>query len=183
MTTTRREADVAIASIEVGDRMRKPDVPTIDELAKDLAERGVLQRIGVRERDDGKHVLIWGRHRYEAAAKVGWTEIPAVVFPADTPDRDMLMMEIVENLKRRELSEDEKREHTIRLAALIADAEPAPETRSGSEFPPKGPGGRGAAWLRHAPLDEVCAWLRLKLGVKRASALAAALAAETGVLN
>jgi ParB-like chromosome segregation protein Spo0J len=70
--TAQHDADVEITSIEVGDRLLKPDTQLINDLAKDLAERGLLQRIGVRARADGKHDLIWGRHRFEAAVKLGW---------------------------------------------------------------------------------------------------------------
>jgi len=135
----RRETDVAIASIEVGDRLRKVDVQTITDLAADLAKRGMLQRIGVRERTDAKVDLAWGRHRLEAAAKLGWSAIPAVVYPADLPDDQVLVLEIVENLKRRELTPEERAEHVTRLAALVKDVR-ANSLRSGekSKGRPKG---------------------------------------------
>jgi ParB-like chromosome segregation protein Spo0J len=129
VTTTesaaKHEAEVPIASIEIGDRLLKPDTQLIDELAKDIDERGLLQRIGVRARTDGKHDLIWGRHRYEAAAKLGWASIPAVVYPSDTPDRDLAILERVENLKRRELATEERDLHRAELAALLKEQQAA----------------------------------------------------------
>jgi ParB-like chromosome segregation protein Spo0J len=140
--TTRREADVPIASIEVGDRLRKPDLPTIAALAEDFAERGMLQRIGVRERADGKHNLVWGRHRLEAAAKLGWATIGAVVYQPGTPDTALAVLEIVENLRRRELSPEERAEHPVRLAALVKE-QPGAKLSAAESLSGKGPGGRG----------------------------------------
>ena len=113
------ETDVEIGSIRFGDRMRKPGITTIDKLVEDMAERGLLQRIGVRARADGQHDLIWGRHRVNAAQKLKWEIIPAVVYPEATTDDQALELEIVENLLHKELSSEEKAEHTARLAALL----------------------------------------------------------------
>jgi ParB-like chromosome segregation protein Spo0J len=136
---------VEITSIEVGGRLLKPDTQLIDDLARDVAEHGLLQRIGVRERADGKHDLVWGRHRYEAAAKLGWASIPAVVYPPDTPDRDLAVLEIVENLKRRELTTEERDRHRAELVALLKEQQ---AEKPSTELTVSGKGGRGRRGIK-----------------------------------
>ena len=131
MTIKRaQELMVAINRIDIGDRRRKPDLNVIDGLVKDLAEHGLLQRIGLRERHDGRHDLVWGRNRFEAAAKLGWTMIEAKVYPPETPDELLKVLEIVENLKRQELTVEERHEQITLLGAAIKEAEPTARSNS-----------------------------------------------------
>src|ERR1700682_2941963 len=50
----------------------------VDELAESLRAHGLLQPIVVRRRGAG-YELIAGHRRYEAARRLGWSEIAAVV--------------------------------------------------------------------------------------------------------
>ena len=143
MTPQAQEAAVTVALIEIGDRMRKPDVTVINGLADDMRDHGLLQRIGLRARFDGRFDLVWGRNRFEAAAKLGWTMIDAKVYPPNTPDELLKVLEIVENLRRQELTADERQSQTLLLAAAIKEA--APETVSSSRFVPGGRGRKGVA--------------------------------------
>jgi ParB-like chromosome segregation protein Spo0J len=138
-----KEMSVALDLIEVGDRMRKPDLTVIAALAADMADHGQLQRIGLCERTDGRYDLIWGRNRIEAAGALTWPTIDARVYPPDTPDRLLKVLEIVENLRRQELTPDERQAQTLELAAAIKERDA--ETRGGTDFmaPTTGRGHKG----------------------------------------
>ncbi|MDE2582761.1 MAG: ParB N-terminal domain-containing protein [Rhodospirillales bacterium] len=57
-----------------------------------------------------------GRHRVEAARKLGWTEIEAVVRECD--ETDARLWEIAENLHRAELTAQERAEHIAEWVRL-----------------------------------------------------------------
>jgi hypothetical protein len=122
--TTRKEhmkdSEIDVDEIEVGKRMREPDAGVIDELAKDMARHGLLQRIGVRRKSEGSGFdLLWGRNRLEAARKLEWPTILAVVYPPYTTDEEAEELEIVENLLRKDLTAKQKEDQTLRLGILI----------------------------------------------------------------
>ncbi len=80
---------------------KRIDEGTIAELAASIADKGVLQPILVRPRDDGFEIVA-GERRYRAALKAGLTSVPVVV--RDLDDREMLEVAIVENLQREDLN-------------------------------------------------------------------------------
>jgi ParB family chromosome partitioning protein len=61
-----------------------------------------VQPVVVRERPDGRYELIAGERRWRAAMAAGLTTIPAVV--RNAPDRDALLLAIVENVVREDLN-------------------------------------------------------------------------------
>jgi ParB family chromosome partitioning protein len=71
------------------------------ELAASLKASGLLQPITVR-RDGAGYELISGERRLRAAARLGWSEIPAIIRDAD--DRTVLTEALVENLQRADLN-------------------------------------------------------------------------------
>lgn len=77
------------------------DEEAIAELAASIAEKGVLQPIVVRPRDEG-YEIVAGERRFRAAKRAGLTSIPAVV--RELSDRETLEIAIVENLQRENLS-------------------------------------------------------------------------------
>lgn len=110
------------------------------DLMKSLQAVGLLTPIVVRcvdtqvsepdgEVTDGAYQLVIGRHRLEAARRLGWDEIECEV--VDVSDRLARMLEIAENLHRAELTALERAEQTaewLRLAGEDeADAEDAAE--------------------------------------------------------
>jgi ParB family transcriptional regulator, chromosome partitioning protein len=73
----------------------------IDELAQDIAQRGILQPIVVSDRDvQGRYLIRFGSRRWRAAIKAGLTEVP-VIFAAQHRDA---YDQVAENLKRQNLS-------------------------------------------------------------------------------
>ena len=71
-------------------------------LAASIRHQGVLQPVVVRPRPDGGYELIAGERRWRAAREAGVPTIPAVV--RDTDDRDTLLLGLVENVARENLS-------------------------------------------------------------------------------
>jgi ParB family chromosome partitioning protein len=71
-------------------------------LAASIRLQGVLQPIVVRPRPDGGYQLVAGERRWRAAREAGVPTLPAVVRNAD--DRDALLLGLVENVARENLS-------------------------------------------------------------------------------
>jgi len=73
----------------------------IDELARSIKEKGVLQPILVREKD-GQYEIIAGQRRYLAAKAAGVPEIPVRVINVD--DDEAVVLALQENLQREEMN-------------------------------------------------------------------------------
>ncbi len=84
-------------------------------LAVSIRHQGVLQPIVVRPRAEGGFELIAGERRWRAAREAGIPTLPAVVRDAD--DRDTLLLGLVENVAREDLSPVEE----ARAYALLMD--------------------------------------------------------------
>lgn len=121
-------ANIEISAIRVAKRLREVDQDNVDLLTKSLDEIGLLTPLWVREAaGDGHHSLIAGAHRLAAAKKLGWAEVPCLVFSVSKLDAKLL--EIDENLIRRELSELDR---AVFLAERKAVYEALhPETKKG----------------------------------------------------
>ena len=87
------------------------------DLTASLRENGLIQPIVVRPAPPGSPVgweLIAGERRWRAGMRLGWKEIPAVIKEAD--DRTLLILALVENLQRAQLSPLDEAEGYQRLA-------------------------------------------------------------------
>ena len=71
-------------------------------LAASIRLQGVLQPIVVRPRSEGGYQLVAGERRWRAAREAGLPTLPAVVRAVD--DRDSLLLGLVENVARENLS-------------------------------------------------------------------------------
>jgi ParB family chromosome partitioning protein len=71
-------------------------------LADSIRHQGLLQPVVVRPRPDGGYELIAGERRWRAAKDAGVEAVPALVRNAD--DRDSLLLALVENVAREQLS-------------------------------------------------------------------------------
>ena len=86
------------------------------DLVASIRENGLLQPIVVRPAAAGSDVeweLVAGERRWRASMRLGWTEIPATIRNVD--DRTLLVLALVENLQRSELSVLEEAEGFRRL--------------------------------------------------------------------
>ncbi|MCW2925482.1 MAG: chromosome segregation DNA-binding protein [Thermoleophilia bacterium] len=74
----------------------------IHSLATSIEANGVIQPIAVRRRGPAGYEIIAGERRWLAARRAGLTTIPAVVHDVD--ERETLVLALVENLVREDLS-------------------------------------------------------------------------------
>jgi len=74
---------------------------TLRELADSIKERGIVQPLIVRERQDHLE-LIAGERRWRAAQLLGLKEVPVILREAD--DRAVLELALIENLQRENLN-------------------------------------------------------------------------------
>ena len=84
------------------DNPRKEFPPEfIEELAQDIAQRGILQPIVVSDRNDkGRYLIRFGSRRWRAAIQAGLTTVP-VIFAVEARNA---YDQVAENLKRQNLS-------------------------------------------------------------------------------
>ncbi len=71
------------------------------ELIASIRENGLLQPLVVRPAGDGWQIVA-GERRWRAITELGWADIPAYVREVD--DQTMLVLALIENLQREELS-------------------------------------------------------------------------------
>jgi ParB family chromosome partitioning protein len=84
-------------------------------LADSVRSQGVVQPVVVRPRAAGGYELIAGERRWRAARDAGMRQVPAVIREAD--DRDSLLLGLVENVARENLSPVEE----ARAFAVLMD--------------------------------------------------------------
>ena len=90
--------------------------PTLKEL---IALIGLRTPISVRARVDGHYDLVTGRQRLKAVTELGNDDtIDCFVYDQATPNRDIQLWEVSENLHRSTLTKDEKKDLIIQYAAL-----------------------------------------------------------------
>lgn len=77
---------IPVDQVMIGERLRGLSAPDVEQLADSMRELGLLQPITVQQADDG-YPLVAGRHRLEAARRLGWREIAAIVQDLDEVDR------------------------------------------------------------------------------------------------
>jgi ParB family chromosome partitioning protein len=94
---------------------RRFDHETTAGLADSIRAQGVVQPVVVRSRREGGYELIAGERRWRAAREAGLQTIPAVV--RESGDREALLLGLVENVAREQLSPVEE----ARAYALLVD--------------------------------------------------------------
>ena len=97
-------ANLPVDAIHANPRQprRRFDSDATTGLAESLKAQGMLQPVVVRPRAEGGYELIAGERRWRAAQEAGVDTVPAVVREAD--DRDTLLLGLVENVAREQLS-------------------------------------------------------------------------------
>jgi ParB family chromosome partitioning protein len=84
-------------------------------LADSLRAQGIIQPVVLRPRREGGYELIAGERRWRAAREAGMATVPALI--RDVDDRDTLLLGLVENVAREDLSPVEE----ARGYALLLD--------------------------------------------------------------
>lgn len=117
---------IHVDDIEIGERHRSLSDDACNHLASSMKEIGLKQPITVRVVDemeiDGKAVsgvpvLVAGRHRLEAAKRLGWSHIDCI--EVDDDELAAELWEIAENLHRLDLTKDQRDQHIRRYAELL----------------------------------------------------------------
>jgi ParB family transcriptional regulator, chromosome partitioning protein len=94
---------------------RRFDHEATSGLADSIRAQGIVQPVLVRPREAGGYELIAGERRWRAAREAGVPSVPALVREAD--ERDALLLGLVENVAREQLSPVEE----ARAYALLLD--------------------------------------------------------------
>jgi ParB family transcriptional regulator, chromosome partitioning protein len=110
-------ADLPVDAIHPNPRQprRRFEPEAAAGLASSVRAQGLLQPVVVRPRAEGGWELIAGERRWRAAKEAGLATLPALVREAD--DRDSLLLSLVENVAREQLSPVEE----ARAYALLLD--------------------------------------------------------------
>ena len=108
---------ISVGAIRPNSRQprRRVDAEGVAGLADSVRNQGVIQPVVVRPDGDGGYELIAGERRWRAAKSAGLATVPAVV--RETDDRDSLLIALVENVAREDLSPVEE----ARAYAILQD--------------------------------------------------------------
>jgi ParB family transcriptional regulator, chromosome partitioning protein len=93
---------IPIHLIEANPDQPRSAMGDLSDLTRSIVDKGVLEPILVRPRDDGRFTIISGERRFRAALDAGLSEIPCIEM--DVPDNELLEIALVENLQRKDLS-------------------------------------------------------------------------------
>jgi ParB-like chromosome segregation protein Spo0J len=89
------------------------------DLMSSMSALGLQTPVTVRKAEDGTFTLLVGHHRYEAARRMGWSELPVIIHDAD--EHNARLWQLAENLHRKELTVLERSEQIkqwIELAGI-----------------------------------------------------------------
>lgn len=119
---------IPLDAIAVGDRLRAVDPDHVAHIAASIAQIGQQAPIHLAPPGgDGRHLLLAGAHRLEALRLLGQSFALAVIVDVDALDEQLI--EIDENLMRRELSELDRAVFLARRKAIYEERHP--EARAG----------------------------------------------------
>ncbi|MBN3039727.1 MAG: ParB/RepB/Spo0J family partition protein [Candidatus Omnitrophica bacterium] len=85
------------------------------ELAQSIKQKGFIQPVVVRRKDNGYYEIVAGERRFLASKSLGLNEIPAMV--KDVNDKEAFVLAIIENLQRKDLNPIEEARALSRLIA------------------------------------------------------------------
>tara|TARA_B100000029_G_scaffold198492_1_gene196584 strand:+ start:19534 stop:20355 length:822 start_codon:yes stop_codon:yes gene_type:complete len=91
------------------------DQAKLDELARSILEKGVIQPITVRRKDKkNEYELIAGERRLRAARQTGYKTIPAIIMTVSSPE-EMMELALIENIQRDDLNPVHEAKAYLRL--------------------------------------------------------------------
>lgn len=100
-------------SINIGERLRV-DYGDVDDLARSISEIGLIQPVVI----DAKYNLIAGGRRMAAMGKLGWKEVPVVLAEGCGDEMTLRIMELEENVRRKDMNWKEKVHCVARVHTL-----------------------------------------------------------------
>jgi ParB family chromosome partitioning protein len=97
----------------------REDPGDVGGLAATIAERGLLQPLGVVDAGGGRYRVVYGGRRRAAALQLGLERVPCIVLDSDDPD--LLLRQLIENVQRQDLNDVEQARAYARLRAQIVE--------------------------------------------------------------
>lgn len=97
----------------------REDPGDVAGLAATIAERGLLQPLGVIAVGGGRYRVVYGGRRRAAAIQLGLERVPCIVLDADDPD--LLLRQLIENVQRQDLNDIEQARAYARLRSQIVE--------------------------------------------------------------
>jgi ParB family chromosome partitioning protein len=91
---------ISINKIDPSPQQARTELGNIEELMASIKEKGILQPIIIRKKDD-RYEIIAGERRCIAAKKVGLKDVPCIEM--DVSDNEAMELALVENLQRKDL--------------------------------------------------------------------------------
>lgn len=106
---------IDVGRIEAGryQPRRRFDDESLGELARSIAEHGILQPLVVRPLGEERYEIIAGERRFRAGQQAGLSSVPCIIKNYD--DRQALAVALIENLQRSDLNALEVAEGLQRL--------------------------------------------------------------------
>jgi ParB family chromosome partitioning protein len=108
---TRRGASIGrmipMEEIEPNPNQPRQQMGDLTELTASIREKGILEPLIVRRRED-HYQIISGERRYQAALQAGLNEVPCV--ERDVDDSETIELALVENIQRKDLTPFEEAE-------------------------------------------------------------------------
>lgn len=99
--------DIEISVLKPSRLILRKDVGDLTNLSNSIKEKGLLQPILVRNKQE-YYEIIAGRRRYEACKKLGWRKIICHIVELD--DKEAFEVSLVENIQRKTLNPIEEAE-------------------------------------------------------------------------
>jgi ParB family chromosome partitioning protein len=98
---------VPMEDIEPNPNQPRQQMGDLTELTASIREKGILEPLIVRRREDHSQIIS-GERRYQAALQAGLTEVPCV--ERDVDDTETIELALVENIQRKDLTPFEEAE-------------------------------------------------------------------------
>ena len=120
--------------LTVSKRLRHLDAAKVESIAESMEAIGLQQPISIWASEDGAVVeLVAGAHRVEAAKNLGWDKIDCIFVNMDELDRRL--WEIDENLRRADLTDLERAQHTAKRAEVVKKKKELPANLANKSEP------------------------------------------------
>jgi len=93
----------------------RTEVGDVSDLVASIGSIGVQTPIGVQKKRGGKYALVYGFRRFAAATEIGVESVPAMVYPTKTDAGALILLNLQENVTRRNLNPMEESHGARRL--------------------------------------------------------------------
>ena len=119
---TAPKEQVDISRISVPDYHDRTDVDdeSIEALANNMSEVGQLNPILLNKRSENNYELISGLRRFEAAMKLNWSDITAIVFD-DMNEESRILIMIAENAQRMDINDYDRVNALVHYLAVSTE--------------------------------------------------------------